>query len=452
MKNKRFFFFAVFNEEHGYALPFILLTILLITSLVLSLISILYFNNIVEKKKLLKTRLELACVSAIQKHLSINKIPIDGNEVIILDSMNVYVSYKPAGLFYEISASCRFGKDSAMTVCTYAYKPDTIFDNAVIISGSTDNAVFAGMTKIYGNIASSTNKFSGGSIFGLRNNPENYLDGEIIKTNNLKEKLFIDSLAVNQLKKIRGFNPIKINAGDLYIDANSLDSINGCAIYGNLVIKGESAYSKNRNEITIFVAGSMAFDEKTRCEKKVTVYCDSSIDIRSNSCINNAILVSRAGVNIFHDCKFKNTQLFTSRSIFITNSIFEFPSVICSYVNPSDESALNNKIKIDGGIINGTVMLLSGITGLSQNKSKIEIDSKSKIQGVVYSENNSDISGAVNGSVYTYKFQHYKEPTEYVNWLIDLKVNRKELDKWFLLPLGFTNKYNFTLLNETWIY
>lgn len=452
MKNKSFCRFAILNKEDGYALPFILLTILLITSLVLSLISVLYFSNIIERKKALKTRLELACGSAIQKHLTTSEIPGEGKEIIVVDSINVFVSYRFNGLFYEVSAASRFGKDSAIVISTYACKPDSVFDNAVIISSNTDNAVFAGMTKITGNIFATTNRFSGGNIFGIRNNPDKYLDGDIIKTNYVKEKLFTDSLVVKQLRKLQSVNQSKIYNGDLYIDANSLDSINGFAISGNLIIKGESGYSKRKNEIVVFVNGAVAFEEKTKIENKMTIYCDSTIDIRANSNLSNAVLVSRAGINVHHDNKLKNVQLLTAKNIFINNSVFEFPSIICSYVNPSDEWALNNKIKIEGSLINGTVMLLSGAVGLSQNKSKIEIDSKSRIQGVVYSENNSDISGSVIGSVYTYKFQHYKEPTEYVNWLIDLKVNRKELSKWFLLPVGFTNKYSFTLLNEIWIY
>lgn len=90
--------------------------------------------------------------------------------------------------------------------------------------------------------------------------------------------------------------------------------------------------------------------------------------------------------------------------------------------------------------------------GFSSNKTKIKIDDQSKVQGLVYSENNLELYGDVTGTIYTYNFWYYIEPTEYFNWLINVKVNRNELDSWFLLPTVFDIQAKYKIIKAECVY
>jgi hypothetical protein len=51
-----------------------------------------------------------------------------------------------------------------------------------------------------------------------------------------------------------------------------------------------------------------------------------------------------------------------------------------------------------------------------------------------------------------YKFIYYREPTEYINWIVNARIDRRSLDEWFLLPAGFEGAEQRRILKETWIY
>lgn len=57
------------KDEGGFILPSVLMISFLIISLLLSLFVALYFRQLIEIKKINKKKLDLACFSAIERHL-----------------------------------------------------------------------------------------------------------------------------------------------------------------------------------------------------------------------------------------------------------------------------------------------------------------------------------------------------------------------------------------------
>jgi hypothetical protein len=80
------------NNE-GFALPFILCITILVVSMLLGLITILFFLNNMESKKIKKEKLELACTSAVQLLLSSDDSLATGEKT-IQNSRQVFFKFK----------------------------------------------------------------------------------------------------------------------------------------------------------------------------------------------------------------------------------------------------------------------------------------------------------------------------------------------------------------------
>ncbi|PIP77571.1 MAG: hypothetical protein COW85_08315 [Ignavibacteria bacterium CG22_combo_CG10-13_8_21_14_all_37_15] len=355
------------------------------------------------------------------------------------------------GLFYTIQAEAKKGRDSSKTVFFYNRLPNHEFDNALIISKTDVIPSVAGETKITGNILSTSNRVSQGTIFGLKNTDANYLDGKVMAGKEIKTKLFADTL----VKNIFTFVPdgsFAIVEGNRSLSPGELDTLKNIIITGDLRINGIGGSKVNYTNLKIKVGGKLFIDEGTELRREMEIYCDSAVAIEPNVKIENAMIATRSGISVGQGSELQYVQLFSTKSINSDQAYFKFPSILCLYIETTNKKNYRNQMELKSTTLNGSAMLVCDIAGLSGNQSKIIIDEKSVVHGMIYSENYAEIHGEINGSVYVNSLWYYQEPTEYLNWMIDLKSNRKKLDPEFLLPVGFSDEQKYKLVRETWIY
>ena len=109
--------------EGGYILPSVLLISFLIITLLFGILSVIWFNHTFDIKRINKKELDLACYSAIQKHLILfAKDSSGGNYYTKIDSIDVLVNYHIKGLFYSVSAKSTYSRDSSKV---HYYWPET---------------------------------------------------------------------------------------------------------------------------------------------------------------------------------------------------------------------------------------------------------------------------------------------------------------------------------------
>ncbi len=442
------------NNNSGYILPSVLFISLLVTILLMGILSIIFFFNSSNQKMVNKTKLDLACFSALQVFISENQSLSNEDVIINIDSIKVRLRSKQKGLFAEVETTSFSKTDSSKVKYLLGNKIEDQFKNAIIVSKENLRASIAGNTKINGDMFLTSDKIKIGRISGIKSASKNYLNGEIITKEEIETKLFNEGLVLNQ------FNTNELDDSSNYIDGNyELDNQTitdllkspNTKIGGDLIISGEMKFNKIAVPLNIFVSGEVVINNETYSAIDIRIISDSSITIEENCRIENAILISKSKITIESNTHFKNVQLFSKKGIETNNANFRYPTILAVYSNLDEESNLENKIDIQSSIINGSILILNSTTGLSNNKNLIEIDAESKIHGLVYSENNLKTTGQINGIIYTHSFWYYKEPTEYINWLVDVKVDREKLDEAFLLPVGFSEINDFRILKETWI-
>ncbi|MCB0744761.1 MAG: hypothetical protein KDC67_12710 [Ignavibacteriae bacterium] len=443
----------ILKNNNGYILPSVLFISLLVTTLLFGILAIIFFYNNSNQKMINKTKLDLACYSALQQFISNPISTLEAQELIIIDSIKVKLSSKLKGLYTQIATTAINGKDSSKVIYLLGNKMSNTLENAIIISKENLRASVAGNTKVTGDMLLTSDKIKIGRISGIKSAGKNYLDGKITIQEDIETKFFNEQLFLELFNNEELLISSTGIDGSYNLDNESINTLihnKNSRINGDLIISGDIK-SESYSNTNIIVSGEVILRSESRLIANLKIISDSSITIEENTIIEDAILFSKNKIVIEDNSQLKNVQLFSQKGIEITRSEFKYPSILFVYSNLDEETNLNNKIKIEASIVNGSIMLINSTTGLSNNKNLIEIDEDSKIQGLVYCENNCKIAGDVSGVIYTYSFWYYKEPTEYINWLVDVKVDRNKLNKAFLLPLGLTKVNNYDLLKETWI-
>lgn len=443
----------IIKKETGYALPYLLITFLLVTTVLVITINFFYIYNKYEIRKYNKKKLDLACCSAVQQFIAKDKIDLSYEQIFIIDSTQVLVNCTNKGLYYRATAKAKNIMDSSVVTYLLAEKVHDPFDNAVVISRPGLNAVVAGSTKIIGDILGTTNKVTKGKIFGVNPVNENYLEGNINASENIFPKLFNDSILTNLIFNA-GLNAVpigKVYDENVTIDKYFLaqnDTASQIYVNGDLTLSGTLNESKKTKQI--FVSGKTTVEAKTIANADLEIYCDSTLTINTDVVIENLLVSAKGRIGISEGVICKNVQFISQRGIECKNAVMNFPSILCLYINPDDTSKQRSTITINESKINGSIMLLTDDIASNKNKSRILIDDKSKIQGLIYSENNVEMSSSLFGTLYTYNIMFYKKPTQYINWLVNLNINRKKLDELFLLPVGFAKLPKLEILKETW--
>ena len=442
-------FYVKYDSSNGYSLSSLLIINFLVISLFLGMISLLFFENFLAIKQGNNKKLQMASQNTVNKKLfslqNDSSFINEANDSTLVKTKNIN-----KGLYYSIKAESKNKSDSLNGIFTHCIKPTRLFGNAIILTRPELIPTSAGNTNITGDLLTAKRKINKGRLFGVAPLSNNFLNGEIIADETINPKIFNETLFRSLFEHITDNESV---GDEVYIInelmINKLKNIN-FQIPNNISIEGFLAKGNELETLNLYVNGKTHFTNETKSTYNFQICSDSTISIGENVHLENAVLVSQTNIDVGSNCSFKNVQLFAKDSITISNSEFLFPSIIGLYAETDGKNKYENKIDISSSVINGTVMLVSSTVGLDENKSKIKIDEESVIQGLVYCENNLELYGEVKGCVYTYNFLYMDGKKEYLNWLVNVKVNRYELDERFLLPMGFVEDPEYSLIKEEW--
>lgn len=443
-------------NESGYALPSVLLVSLLVITCLMGVLSVIYFINKGTAKMMERTTLELACLSVVQKALIDPTILDSDTTTLNSNSVDVTLTSLNYGFYKKITASAIGITDSIRI--NYIIGNDAnehrYFKNAVVISRPNLRATVVGNTEIVGNILCASDRIIPGNIFGMPPLNKNYLRGTVIADQNINPQLIPDSLFNEITNSFNNLKHVTLESEIYVLDKFTISNFETELVnsFENDFEISDEIISNNNEIIRLQTPGKILFNEGVKCNLHMEISSDSLVIINKNIQLENAIIYCSGPIIIEEGSHFRNVQFFSSDSISIKDSKFDFPSIVCLNIDDTDSSKVDKAIIIENSIINGSIILMTKTAGFSSNKTKIKIDDQSKVQGLVYSENNLELYGDVTGTIYTYNFWYYIEPTEYFNWLINVKVNRNELDSWFLLPTVFDIQAKYKIIKAECVY
>jgi hypothetical protein len=439
--------------EDGYSLITVMIICQLLIILVISFITFALITDMSNAKSVGKKRLDLLCISAVEMDkLHYLKYPKESYSIEI-DSTDILVEKRLKGLYVETTATVKNSTDSSKLRAVFGNSTVPQFVNALTLSEPKARLAVTGTTSIIGDISFTGKKVVKGKISGIENSSANYHEGSLYTNVSLDTKIYNDSLFIMLFSnKKEGFDTT-INKLEFTFSEKNLKHLIGKKVFisGNLSIEGEIFSDYKAAGTTLVVGGKLIIKSQVESTLNLELYCDSSATVAENANIQNCIIISKSGINIQKNCLFTNTQLISKKNITIQKSQFNYPADIAVYIDVSQKELLNTSIQLNSSIINGSILLLCSTIGTNDNKSKIELNN-SIVHGTVYSENYAEVTGKIIGSLYTYRLRYYKKPTEYINWMVNLNIDRSSRDNSFLYPIGFKEAGNYEILEETWIY
>jgi len=162
----------------------------------------------------------------------------------------------------------------------------------------------------------------------------------------------------------------------------------------------------------------------------VVIQSEQSILVDGSSSLEDVMLIAP---EIIIKQGFKGTlQCFSSQLISVDkNVLLKYPSTLFINPNQSNLSEKDPKLVVNSGSeIQGNLIYLKNDKIQDQYDSNIYIGSNSIISGIVYSEQNVELYGNVNGSVVADRFITKYESSVYLNHLLNVKITAENISKY----------------------
>lgn len=169
-----------------------------------------------------------------------------------------------------------------------------------------------------------------------------------------------------------------------------------------------------------------------------------SIRVRKNTVLEDVILIAP---KITFEEGFKGTvQAFATKGIELEQKVtLNYPSVVCVYNESVEESKI--KIKKDSKVTGAIVLFGNPLEMIAKNS--IEIEEEGLIFGDIYCSGKLLLKSKVYGSVYTNRFFHKTQSSNYDNTIADIEINATRRPGYFIaIPLFETKKNEYGILKK----
>ena len=169
-----------------------------------------------------------------------------------------------------------------------------------------------------------------------------------------------------------------------------------------------------------------------------------SIRVRKNTVLEDVILIAP---KITFEEGFKGTvQAFATKGIELEQKVtLNYPSVVCVYNESAEESKI--KIKKESKITGAIVLFGNPLEMIDKNS--IEIEEQGLVFGDIYCSGKLFLKSKVYGSVYTNRFFHKTQSSNYDNIIADIEINATKRPGYFIaIPLFNTKKTEYGILKK----
>ncbi|MFA5669459.1 MAG: hypothetical protein WC967_09445 [Balneolaceae bacterium] len=443
----------ILTNEEGSALITVLLITLILSLFIGSVLGGLYVQSQFIQQDINHTKALYKAEEGAMRYLSDQQgkeqLGIsDSTTIVLADSSTVQIQRTLFGGYWLLRSSATVGKQQVQVAQLVGEVPDSIFNYAVALKDSTSSLNLILQTTLKGNVLLGregirSSNFKGDPFRGT-------FDGEVINTTMSQAFPLFDTLSVeqqlhsyetlfkgNQLQRFPEPNPSVLNTlseSDTLFSSSSYEwELNEATkippnavlfVNGNLYIRGEG---KLGDFTQLVVKDTLVVDANIK-GNHLLLYAGKRIEVRGESEMM-AQLLTKGRVELSG-----RTYLRYPSGIYSSSSTF----------SGEQEEVIHLK---DQTIVDGYVMFASEVNSFSQNQYRIRIEDEAIVRGSVYTQGQTELSGTVYGSVLTNQFFFYESPTNYINWLKNVVIDRKQRPAEYVVPIGFSDSTKFKVLD-----
>lgn len=293
--------------------------------------------------------------------------------------------------------------------------------NALYLQDTNRPLVIVGNTEIVGRAALPKNGVKRGSIAG-----HSYLGSQLIYGSIVE--------STHNLPKIKNKDSIKYFSRDLFLK----DSIQFIDLFEN-----DKWFNSFNNATKVYLSNNVVHLDFIQLTGNIIVQSDTMIIVENTSKLKDIILVAPI-IEIANNVS-GNFQAVASKNIVIgKNCDLRYPSALILTDNESNASVnykeANRILICSNSTIRGIVChLTNGIQ--STYDPRIILEENARVIGEIYSEENIELKGTVDGMVYTKGFVARQFGSVYQNHIYNGKIIEENLPKQYV-GLQFDNLPN----------
>ena len=377
-------------------------------------------------------------IDTLQQDLSIRW----EDEPYILDwGDTTFISIKEFGGFMEvISKGLKKGKQTDLRVLLGEIPSDD-FQYSLFVSDDRSHVTFTGDCHITGNIQTGRmgiqiRPFKGRKFTGS-------IDGVVEIDDEISLPQFQAELYENLITKYDKY----INLPPApYIYFKNL-SVSSSAFYNDYsrVYYSEDNIILDDTNRALLSSPAMFISKKNITIKDSVIFPFGSVFIAKEKIILQNKVTGNQGIFyaqneiIIEDNVNCSGQFIAGQGIIVSDLVsLQYPTVL--YLNGFElmGERIGNIELTDFVSINGSVIYPTSESFGVVDKGKIFIDHDAILNGALYCSNQVDFNGTLNGSLVTEQLYFYHAPAHYINWLRSGEINILKREKYFCLPLHFS--------------
>ncbi|MEZ4702012.1 MAG: hypothetical protein R2834_16890 [Rhodothermales bacterium] len=186
---------------------------------------------------------------------------------------------------------------------------------------------------------------------------------------------------------------------------------------------------------TLIAAGDIRLSGSLRIASGTRLVAGGSIVVEDEVRGDGLLLYAVKGVRIKDRARL-TAQVFAEEDIELSGrATLAYPSLLYLYGRLAGRERSGELRLADRAMLDGIAILPPAAAGV--DRGRIVVKSGATVRGLIWSANQTLIEGAVLGTVATTRFYRYASPTDYVNWLIDARIDVRARPDAFHLPIGF---------------
>lgn len=444
-----------FCNETGYALPtvLILLSLLLVTTGIIMMMSLTQSRFIQKDIHSVKARYlaEAGLYTFLSDPHYFTDTTQSSFEVYLTDSVQVHLERQQYGAYWLLKSSAHsYTQDITLQVLVGA-RADSSYDNAVVMGDINSALIVTGNTTIRGDIISGSD---GVQQRSFRGEPfTGSVEGDNIRTDSTRFPQFNRSALRRQIQQVSELNNTPPERATLINDTRfDLQRFAQTDSNCTFVAPGDLSISSRRNNrlpdnTTFLVNGTLEIDGEINLGEYARFFVRDSINIDGNISGHHSLFIAKGAIRLSGSPKL-STQLISAEQVTISDdSYLLYPSFVYVHSWVEDGAKQGTIALRANSIVDGVLLLPDVQQVITNDQSLITIDEHALLRGGIYNTSRTELNGTVEGTVQTHQFYFYQSPTNYLNWLRNSDVNVHQRPSPFTIPLGFSIRPNFMLLD-----
>jgi hypothetical protein len=424
------------SGEEGFALPSVLMLMLILTLLAMSVLLMQHLRRMQAVMDVARVRADLAAQSGIARALSEPSSGRGNQTYEFADSSVAVVRIRPWGLITLAKSEGRASRARASRTALLGSTPPACYRYALTFGNPSRQLILTGSATITGNLALGPMGATVGTLPGERQPRHLPVTGSVhrgapsflppfeSRTMDAAFSVF-DKFLGGQLPE-SGSDSRAVHTEDL----NALaDSVETARMQGNIHIT--QRLIRREHPLEVYVQGNLDIGRGAAIEGLVAFYVTGSARVSSGARCENVVLMCGGPATIDSGVVMRGQVIAPSITVGPDAKLM-YPSVLCSREVTGVRSA--RKIELSRhSRTEGMVILLRGRGG-NASKDIVTVGREATVFGAIHAEGTMTLDGRVEGTALFEDLFFYQAPTSYHGWMRSGRIDRSALPEGFAVP------------------